>query len=216
MKRPCWRRSSGTSAMPAFIAALGEPALSSRPLTVIEPESYRSTPKIARATSDRPEPTRPARATISPARTLNEMFSNWPSRARFSTSRTTSPIVASSLGKSSDTSRPTIARITCGSSKAEVSAVLTVEPSRIMVIRSQRAKTSSRRWLTNTTAQPFSLRLRATAKRRSTSFEERAAVGSSMTITFALVDIAFAISTICWSAIERPRARLNGFNETPS
>ena len=74
MKRPCWRRSSGTSAIFSAIAATGEPLASSLPFTFTVPAVYLSIPKIARATSDRPEPTRPARATISPRRTLKEML----------------------------------------------------------------------------------------------------------------------------------------------
>src|SRR6266508_3970671 len=52
--------------------------------------------------------------------------------------------------------------------------------------------------------------------RRSTSVVARAAVGSSMTITRALVVSAFAISTSCWSAIDSPRASLSGSRRTPS
>ena len=52
--RPCWRRSSGTSPMPAAIAAVGEPGGSRRPAISTDPASQRSMPKIARATSVRP------------------------------------------------------------------------------------------------------------------------------------------------------------------
>ena len=54
--RPCWRRSSGTSPMPAFMAPVGEPGLSLRPSTVTVPASGLSMPKMARATSLRPAP----------------------------------------------------------------------------------------------------------------------------------------------------------------
>ena len=140
--------------MPCSIASRGDAGLSFSPLRSTSPASYESIPNIARATSERPEPTRPAKATISPARTSNEIFSNCPSRARSFTDRTTLPISALTFGNSSETSRPTMARITCGSSSSDFSAVLTVEPSRMIVIRSQRANTSSRRWLTKTTAHP--------------------------------------------------------------
>src|SRR5215469_13388948 len=69
MTRPCCRLSSGTNPIPAVIAPVGEALRSFRPRTVTAPASYRSMPKIARATSLRPEPTSPASATISPART---------------------------------------------------------------------------------------------------------------------------------------------------
>src|SRR5438067_10846287 len=51
---------------------------------------------------------------------------------------------------------------------------------------------------------------------RSTSVVVKAAVGSSMTITRAFAVSAFAISTSCWSAIERPRASRSGSSRTPS
>ena len=74
INNPCWRRSSGTKAIFRAIASTGEPAGSGSPLIFTEPDSYLSTPKIARATSDRPAPTKPANATISPFFTLNEIF----------------------------------------------------------------------------------------------------------------------------------------------
>ena len=74
INKPCWRRSSGTNAIFRFIASTGEPAGRALPFNVTEPLSYLSTPNIARATSDLPEPTNPARATISPFLTLNETF----------------------------------------------------------------------------------------------------------------------------------------------
>src|SRR3954454_2205584 len=66
MTSPCWRRSSGTRAMPAAIAAAGLPPTRGRPSTRTSPVSCRSMPNTARITSDRPAPTSPARATISP------------------------------------------------------------------------------------------------------------------------------------------------------
>ena len=51
---PCWRRSSGTSPMPAAIAAVGDPGGSDLPSISTDPASQRSIPKIARATSRPP------------------------------------------------------------------------------------------------------------------------------------------------------------------
>ena len=70
-------------------------------------------------------------------------------------------------------------------------------PSRRTVTVSQMVKISSRRWLMNSTAAPRSLSVRTTLNRRSTSWPERAAVGSSMISTRASNESAFAISTIC-------------------
>ena len=53
-------------------------------------------------------------------------------------------------------------------------------------------------------ARRASRRRRATANSRSTSTADSAAVGSSMISTRASSDSALAISTICWSAIDRP------------
>ena len=66
------------------------------------------------------------------------------------------------------------------------------------------------------TAAPPARKVSTTPNRRSTSTAESAAVGSSITITLASSDRAFAISTICCSAIDRPRAIRPGSSGTPS
>ena len=65
------------------------------------------------------------------------------------------------------------------------------------------------------TATPDSRSVLATRKRRSTSKAERAAVGSSITITRASRESAFPISASCCSAIESPRAIRSGSSRTP-
>ena len=70
-------RLRAASRCPARIASRGERIVSSLAVEARpSPLSRRSAPKIARATSVRPAPTRPASPTISPARTSNEMSSN--------------------------------------------------------------------------------------------------------------------------------------------
>ena len=86
-----------------------------------------------------------------------------------------------------------------------IGASCTTAPSRITVTVSQTAKISSRRCEMNSTAAPCPCRVRTTANSRSTSGPESAAVGSSMIRTWASKLSALAISTICWSAIDRPR-----------
>src|SRR5262245_7145611 len=98
MTRPCCRRSSGTRATPAPIAAAGLCGVSGAPATRTVPRSYRSTPKTARITSLRPAPTRPANATISPARTWKLTSLNTPWLVRPSTASSTSPSVRSWRG----------------------------------------------------------------------------------------------------------------------
>ena len=212
---PCWRRSSGTRPMPAAIAALGEAGGSLRPCTSTEPASARSMPKIARATSERPAPTRPASATISPALTSNETSVKTPSRVRRSTLRTVAPTSATSFGKSASRSRPTIEWISRCCVVSAIASVVTWRPSRITVTRWQSAKTSSSRCEMKSTAAPCARSVSTTPKRRSTSVCVSAAVGSSMTITRASAESALAISTICWSAIESPRAMRSGSSLTP-
>src|SRR4051795_6030186 len=215
MTRPCWRRSSGTKPTPARIAASGRPGGSRRPATSTWPASALSMPKIARATSLRPAPTSPASATISPARTSRETSKNTPSRVRRSTWRTVSPTAASCLGKSALRSRPTMRRTISSAVVSAVRASCTTAPSRMTVTVSLIVATSSRRWEMNSTDAACSWSARTTVNSRSTSGPERAAVGSSMISTRASRLSALAISTICWSAIERPRTGRSGSRRTP-
>ena len=62
------------------------------PNNLISPAVTRSAPKIARATSVRPEPTNPLKPTISPVRTVRLMSEN-PEPERFLTSSAISPAV---------------------------------------------------------------------------------------------------------------------------
>ena len=94
--------------------------------------------------------------------------------------------------------------------------VETYSPSRITVTMSQSAKTSSKRCEMKTRARPSSRRLRATANSRSTSTPLSAAVGSSMISRLASSEMALAISMICWSAMDSPRAGRRGSRLTPS
>ena len=80
---------------------------------------------------------------------------------------------------------------------------------------SQIANTSSRRWEMKRIAAPCSRSVRTTVNSRSTSGPESAAVGSSMISTRASKLSALAISTICWSAIERPRTGRSESSLTP-
>ena len=96
-------------------------------------------------------------------------------------------------------SRPTISRTTSASFVSAVGRVEMWRPSRNTVIRSEIAKTSSRRWRDEQhrdagLLEPLDLR-----NRRCTSWADRAAVGSSMISTRTSCDIALAISTACCS-----------------
>ena len=82
------RRDSGIIATPDLMAARGDDGRKSRPLSSIVPEVGLVAPNTVRATSVRPEPTSPARVTISPARTSIETSANSPSRVSRSRRRT--------------------------------------------------------------------------------------------------------------------------------
>jgi hypothetical protein len=99
---------------------------------------------------------------------------------------------------------------------ASIGSVRTNRPSRITVTRWQIANASSSRCEMNSTAAPWPRNVRTTSNSRSTSTEVSAAVGSSITNSRALNEMAFAISTICWSATDRPRAGRRGSIVTPS
>src|SRR3954454_10566071 len=212
---PCWRRSSGTSPMPARIAAVGEPGLSATPSTSTWPASGVSMPKTARATSLRPAPTRPARPRISPRWTSKVTSVKTPSRVSRSTLSTGSPISASTLGNSWSSSRPTMRRTSSSVVRPATAPSCVTSPSRSTVIDVPMAKISSSRCEMNSTAAPRSRSVRTTPNSRSTSWPESAAVGSSMISTRASKDSALAISTICWSAMERPRTGWSGSSRTP-
>ena len=111
-------------------------------------------PNTARATSLRPDPTSPARATISPARTSSEMSVNTPSRVRCSTRSTSSPATPRSPAARASICRPTMARTRSSAVSPASSLVRTCRPSRMTVTRWQISKTSSSRWEMNRTAAP--------------------------------------------------------------
>jgi len=67
----------------------------------------------------------------------------------------------------------------------------------------------------NSTAAPSARRVAITSNSRLTSTAVSAAVGSSITKIRALNEMALAISTICWSATDRPRAARRGSMATP-
>src|SRR3954468_9503119 len=212
---PCWRRSSGTKPRAGGGGGGGRPPGSCCPAPSTRRASALSMPKIARATSLRPAPTSPASATISPARTSSETSKNTPSRGRRSTFSIGSPTSASCFGKSALRSRPTMRRTISSVVMSAVLASWTTAPSRMTVTVSEIVSTSSRRWGMNSTAAPCSCSARTTVNSRSTSGPESAAVGSSMISTRASRLRALAISTICWSAIERPRTGRSGSRRTP-
>ena len=95
-------RSSGASPTPAFTAACTRPGRSSTPSTVTDPVAARRAPYTVSSTSERPEPTSPARPTISPARTVNPIPANSPGRVRSSTSSTTGAVLQDLLAGRED------------------------------------------------------------------------------------------------------------------
>ena len=96
--------------MPRRMLDRGERAVSTRPSSSTVP-SHGSAPKMARAISVRPLPTRPASPTISPARTLKEMSSKAGGRLSPRTERTTGASAGGGfgVGKATSSERPSIA-----------------------------------------------------------------------------------------------------------
>ena len=143
---PCRRRSSGRWAMPCAMASAGRRMRTVRPRSRISPWSAGVRPKIARATSVRPAPTRPARPRTSPAR-RERLTSRTPvaEQPRPRSSSTTSPGAAGFLGNTASRRRPTMSWISSARSTSAIGRVAMVRPSRRTVTRSAtRASSSSR------------------------------------------------------------------------
>ena len=117
----------------------------------------------------------------------------------------TSPIVVPCFFMYSRSGRPIINRMISPALTFAMVSVATRLPSRKMVTRSHSIRTSSRRCEMKTMVRPSSRSRRAMPNRVSTSLGVSGAVGSSMMIRRLSDASARAISTICWSAIERPR-----------
>ena len=113
------------------------------------------------------------------------------------------------------TGRPIISLMMSASLRLSIVSVATLLPSRKMVTRSQSARTSSSRCEMKMMVRPSSRRRRAIANRVATSLGVRGAVGSSMMMSRLSEASARAISTICWSAIDRPRIGLVTSIDTP-
>ena len=164
----------------------------------ISPAVTGDAPKIARASSVRPAPTSPARATISPAR----ISSDAPFTPAAVRSRTVRAGGASAGGTCFGgyvrlTERPSIAATSESSVSSEAGPVFTTFPSRRTVIVSASASTSPRKWETRITVRPLRVRVRTMSWNRWTSIADRAAVGSSNTISSASRARARRISTCC-------------------
>ncbi len=111
---------------------------------------------------------------------------------------------------------PTMSRIAVSAVASPVGRVEIQRPSRRTVTRSAISKTSSIRCEMNRIATPSARSDRMIRKRRSASWAESDAVGSSMIRTRTLSEIALAISRVCCSAGVRPRAGSSTSRRTPS
>ena len=211
MTRPCWRRSSGTRPTPRAMArrrrAAPEPARRRRHGPgVVASRCRRSR---ARPRCGRPRRDRRARRSRRPAprRDVDEdAFAGEALDLEHGLAERPAAVARARAGRG----RPSRERGRRPASPAS-SRDSTSRPSRRTVTRWQSANTSSSRCEMNSTATP---RLRTAPRPRetgaSTSTADSAAVGSSITITLASSESAFAISTSCCSAIERPRAMRPG------
>ena len=194
----------------------GRPA-AGPPAVVTVPAVIRCARHSARASSVRPEPTRPASPTISPART---------SRDTPCTPGALRPRASSTTGASGGTGRrggnvvprdrPSIELSMVSSVSSAAGAVRTRRPSRRIVTWSASSATSRRKCETRTTVVPPAASLRMTWCSRSTSGRPRAAVGSSITISRASRHSARRISTFCWSAVRSVRPGRSPLSSKPA
>ena len=143
--RPSVLRSSVTKPMPALIASSGLRITASLPSMNTRPASFGSMPKMARAVSVRPAPTRPQIPTTSPLRASKLMLFRMPSRLIPSTRKPTSLMGQSRLGNCSFRSCPTMPRMRSSMVISLTFTVVIVLPSRMMVARSAICIVSSRR-----------------------------------------------------------------------
>ena len=145
--------------MPAFMAAVGRAGLE------LDGRRRRrarrrgvSTPKIARATSLRPAPTRPASATISPRRTSkDDVDEHALAREAVDLQDRLADLGVAASGTAASSSRPTMRRTSSSVVMSSVSPSWVTSPSRRTVTVSQIVKISSRRWEMKSTAAPRSL-----------------------------------------------------------
>ena len=184
------------------------------PFMNISPLSRRFAPLTSSIVSLLPEPTSPAKPSISPRCSLKLTCSTLlPVRSRASSS--TSPGSVLRDGKLSVSSRPTIRLTSSGRFVSSVLIVFMNLPSRGTLMRSVIWNTSSMRCEMYMTVTPRSLSLRIIENSSSTSWEASGAVGSSIIIIFALFDIALAISTSCWFAGESRCTLIDGSRSKP-
>ena len=181
------------------------------------PASSRSIPKIARATSVRPEPTKPASPTISPRRSSNE------------TSEKT-PAAGQALGAEDDVAdlglllrEERVERAPDHQADDLALRKLGGRPRRdVPPVAQDRDRVGERRDLLEPVADEDDrdaalAQPRARSRRgSSTSCGESAAVGSSMISSRALDESALAISSSCRSATPSPRTGVSGPKSTPS
>ncbi len=167
------------------------------PSRKISPDSLGSAPKMARVVSVLPAPMSPAKPTISPAYSEKLMSRTMRPALRCLTSKIFSPFWHSTRGNCSLISLPTMLVIISAIVVSAKFIDVMYCPSRMMVTRSTMCCSSSSRWEIYTMPQPESFRRRMMRNSSSISFAVSAEVGSSMIKTLALMESAFAISTIC-------------------
>ena len=180
----------------------------------MSPASTGSAPKIARSSSLRPEPSRPAIPTISPARTSKSIGATAPAGRSPRTFRRGSPIVRLDAGYSDSILRPTIEAISESWSKSLIGLLVTSPPSRRTVTRSPISNISSRWWVTYITAWPSSRSWWIRASSAFVSLSDSAVVGSSKMSTRGDAPRTFAISTSCWVASDSVATSVDGSSQS--
>ena len=137
-KIPVARRSSVRRAKPFLMDSRALRFVQTLPSSLMVPDFLVAIPKIFSSVSVRPLPSRPARPTISPRRTLKETSrSREYCAVRFSTSRATSPGLFVFGGNWFVSSRPTISLMISSIVISFAGLVATQVPSRMTVISSE-------------------------------------------------------------------------------
>ena len=144
---PSVRRSGGRYTRPASSIFRGVGLVTGLPRKRMPPACTGSIPKHALPTSDLPEPTSPARPTISPAHTVSDTSRTKRPAPSPSTASSSSPGWWSTRGKNASILRPVISSTSFSPVASGTSSVATRRPSRSTVIRSPIRWISFMRWV---------------------------------------------------------------------
>ena len=165
--RKRFSRTSNVGTRP--VRARSSPSSTGGAVYSMVPACARRRPAMVSSTALRPAPSRPARPTISPGRTVQRDVAQAAAAQAGDPQHRVTVRDAGRVAVAAARSRPTISCTRRAASTSVAAAVATRRPSRSTVTRSASASTSSRRWLTYTTPAPAARAARTAANRRAAS-----------------------------------------------